>query len=59
MLNQFVKYCIINPRVERRQFMTDELINKLDDDSLKELLFELQNLDKECEERENGDINNE
>lgn len=39
--------------------MTDELINKLDDDSLKELLFELQNLDKECEERENGDINNE
>ena len=29
--------------------MNEELINELDDDSLKELLMELEKLDKECE----------
>ena len=30
--------------------MNDELLKELDNDSLKEFLFELENLDKECEE---------
>ncbi len=39
--------------------MSDELIKELDDDSLKELLIELEKLNLECEDIIKGGVSNE